>query len=492
MNKRTLKIIFILILSIVMVISIFLSYITYDKRFFEKYEYKTGGVFSSTRELILKPIDKEEEIACIVDKDDNFIRKAPYDRRVEFGIEIKDGPIELSDKEFSPDEDFNNLKRITRKMPINSEEVLTKENYKISQDIIISRLKQTGINDFDIKTNSENGDIILSFSDINESESEKLDKVKRIIETRGEFCVSDYKTGKVYLSNEHLKRVTPYQHAISGVVMEFEFTNDGKEILSDITSKYIKRNKDLTAEELKKLEKEAEEKGEELDITETAALYITLDEHPISMGAFAEPINNGILNIPVSKETASMTLSELDGAMEEAEELKGIIKAGVEPIRYEIFKETRLASPMDKTSIIILISMICIIIFILLIFSIIKYKLSGILAWYMSIVFLSLLFAFSKYTNIAVTLPSIIAMMTLYLIQYVFTIYILNDVKKIGNTNVSKNLFLIIRNTILILIAGLILTFANDTNLSSFGQMICLGEILLLIYNSVFAKNILR
>lgn len=492
MSKRTTKTIFTLILSIVMVIAIFLSYITYDKRFFEDYEYKTGGAFSSTRELIIKPAQKEENIAFIADKEGNILRKAPYDRRVEFGIEIPDGPLELSDKEFSPDEDFKNLKRITKKVPINSEEVLNKENYKISQEIIISRLKKAGIEDFDIKTDSENGSILLRFSDVNEVESEKLEKVKRIIETRGEFCVLDSKTGKVYLSNEHLKKVTPYVHQVAGVVMEFQFNKEGKEILTDITSKYVKRDKNLSEEELKKLEKKAEENNEELDITETAALYMTLDDQPISMGAFEEPINSGTLTIPLSNETSTMNQVELNEALEEAEELAAIIKAGVEPIKYEIFNETRLVSSMDKVNILILLGIVGVIILGVLIYSIIKYRINGILAWYMSVVFLIILFTISKYTNIAVTIPSIIGMVILYLIQYVFTIYILKDVEKVNNTNIGKNMFLIIRNTILIIITGLILTFAKDTNLSSFGQMICLGEILLILYNSIFAKNILR
>lgn len=492
MSKRTIKTIFTLILSIVMVVAIFLSYITYDKRFFESYEYKTGGAFSSTRELIIKPTQKKKDTAFITDKDGNILRKAPQDRRTELGIVIEDGPIKLSDGEFTPDEDLKNLRRLTKNAPLNSEEILTKENYKISQDIILDKLKRAGIEDFDIKTDTETGDIVLSFSDVNEMESKKLDKVKRIIDIRGEFCISDSKTGKVYLSNEHVRKVTPYKHEIAGVVLEFQFNSKGKEILSDITSKYIKRDRDLTEKELKKLEKEAEKNDTELDITETASLIMTVDEEIIALGTFEDQINTGILNIPLSNETAKMNQEEIEEALKEADEFAAIIRAGVEPIKYEIFKETRLVSPIDKIDIIILISIIGIIILAILVYSIIKYKSNGVLAWYMSLVFLIILFTVSKYTNIAITIPSIIAMITLYLIQYVFTIYVLKDVKNLNNTNIGKNIFLITRNTILIILAGLILTFAKDTNLNSFGQMICLGEILLLTYNAIFAKNILK
>lgn len=492
MNRKTIKTIFTLILSIVMIIAIFLSYITYDKRFFEDYEYKKGGAFATTRELIIKPIKKEISMKLITDKKGNIIRKAPFDRGVEIGLPAKDGPLVVDDNEFSPDEDFKNLRLLTKKMPVNEKEVLNEENYKISQSIILERLKKSGIEDFDIKTDSETGDILLRFSDINESESEKLEKVKRVIETRGEFAIMDFKTGKIYINNDNIKKITPYQHETEGIVLELRFDDEGKEVLADITGKYVKREKDLTDKELKKLKKEAEEKGIELNTSETAALFLTVDEEPISVGAFADVIPTGVLSVPLSKETNKMNEKELKEAMDEAEELAAILRAGIEPVRYEIVKETRLVSPMDKTNIIIILIVVAALIIALLVLSIVLYRLNGVLAWYMSTVFLILVFALFKYTNIALTLTSIIAMLVIYLIEYVFTLYVLKDVKTYNETKINKNIFLITKNTIIILIAGLLLTFAKDTNLSSFGQMICLGEILLIIYNAIFSKNILR
>lgn len=492
MSRKTIKTIFTLILSIVMLIAIFLSYITYDKRFFENYEYKTGGAFSSTRELIIKPIDKEVSTKFITDKEGNIIRKAPYDRGSEIGLDAKDGALELSDGEFTPDEEFKDLKLLTKKAPVNEKEVLTEENYKISQDIILERLKKTGVEDFDIKTDAEDGSIVLRFSDINESESKKLEKVKRVIETRGEFTIIDFKTGKVYINNENIKKITPYEHETAGIVLEFQFNEEGKKTLTDITGKYIKRDRDLTEKELAELEKEAEENDTELDITETAILYMAVDGEPISLGAFEDVIPGGTLTIPLSKETSKMKEDELAEAMDEAEELAAIIRVGIEPVRYEIFKETRLVSPMDKTNIIILVSIVAAIIIVLLVVSIVLYRGNGILGWYMSFVFLLIIFAFFKYTNISITIPSILAMVTIYLIEYIFTLYVLKDVKQSNEPNISKNMFLITKNTILILIAGLLLAFSKETNLNSFGQMICLGEILLIIFNAVFAKNILR
>lgn len=493
MSKRTLKTIFTLILSIVMVIAIFLSYITYDKRFFEEdYEFKTGGAFSSTRELIIKPIEKEEQMKFISDKDGNILWKAPYDRGAELGLEAKDGPLELQDSEFSPDENFKNYKRVTKKAAVNEKEILTKENFEESQKIIIDRLRKTGVEDFEIKTNSETGNIVLRFSDVNEAESEKLDKVKRIVETRGEFAVIDAKTGKTFLDNTHIKKLTPYEHQEAGVVLEIEFTKEGKDILSDITSKYIKREKDLTDKERAKLEKEAEEEDKELDTTETAALYMTLDGNPISMGAFEEPINSGTLTIPLSKETNKLTEKDLKEAKDEADELAAIIRAGRETVRYEIFKETRLVSPMDRVNILILVGIIGIIILAMLVVAIVLFRLKGVFAWFLSLVYLIVLYTISKYTSIAITIPSVVAIMILYLIQFVFSLYMLKDVERTGEARVNKNLFLITRNTIIIIIAAIILTFAKETNLSSFGQMICLGEILLIIHNLIFAKNVLN
>ncbi len=492
MNRRTTKTIYTLILTIVMLLAIFLIYMTHDKRFISDYTYETGGAFASTRELIVKPNENEVTKKVITDKDDNIIREAPYDRGAEYGLEAKDGPLELQDYEFTPDKDVKNLKLATVKMPVNEEDILTEENFKLSQKIIIDRLKRAGVNDFDITTNTETGSIVLRFSDINEKESEKLEKVKRVIETRGEFAVIDSKTGKEYLNNTHITKLTPYIHETGGVVIEFEFDKEGKKILSDITSKYVQRDRDLSEEELEELRKEAAENETELNITETAALYMTVDGEPISMGAFEEPINSGSLTIPLSKETNQLTEKEIDEALLEAEELASIIRGGVEPVRYEIFKETRLVSAIDKIDITILISIIAAISLGLLVLSIVLYRSNGLLAWYMSLVFLVVLFAIFKYTNIAFTIPSIIALVVIYIIQFILTLYVLKDVKEKNETNINKNIFLITKNTILLIIAGIILTFSKETDLSSFGQIICLGEIILIIFNYIFAKNILR
>ena len=493
MSRRTTKTIFTIILSIVMVVAIILSYITHDKRFFsDGYKYKTGGAFASTRELIIKPIEKTEKIQVIVDKDGKVLRKAPYDRGKEFGIEPKDGPLTLTDKEYSPDPDFKSLKKVTKNLPLNNKEILTEDNFKLSQENIIKRLKKTGVEDFDIKTDSKTGDIVLRFQDVNEAESKKLDKVKRVLTTRGSFSVMDSKTGKEYLNNSHIKKLTPYVHQTAGVVLEIEFNSEGKKILEDITSKYVKRERKLTDAQLKKLEEEAKKEDKELDTTETAALYMTLDEQPISMGAFEEKITSGTLTIPLSQETNKMKETELKEAEDEGKELTAIIESGVEPVRYDIFKETRLVSPMDKQNIITLLVIVLVLVIALLVLSIVLYRFNGVLGWFLSTVFLLLLFTIFKYTNIAITIPTIVGMITMYLIQYIYTLYILKDVKTKDETNIGKNLFLITRNTILIIVAGVVLTFAKETNLSSFGQIICLGELLLIIYNSIFAKNILK
>lgn len=69
MEKKTNKIITILIVLILIACAVFAQYITYDKRFYKDgFKYNKSGAFANTREILIKPSDVEEDIRFVVDK----------------------------------------------------------------------------------------------------------------------------------------------------------------------------------------------------------------------------------------------------------------------------------------------------------------------------------------------------------------------------------------------------------------------------------------
>lgn len=73
----------------------------------------------------------------------------------QYGIKDKDGKIELHDYEFAVDEEYKNLEIVTKKAKVNPQEVLNKENYIKSQDILLDKFRRVGITDYNVNRNKE-------------------------------------------------------------------------------------------------------------------------------------------------------------------------------------------------------------------------------------------------------------------------------------------------------------------------------------------------
>ncbi len=121
--------------------------------------------------------------------------------------------------------------------PINSKDQLNEENYKICKEIIEKRLSSYGVNDYTVRLNNENGEIIVELY-----ETENTDTVIYNLEYIGEFTLKDSETKEILLNNKDIKSARAvYGTTETGttVYLSIEFNKEGKKKLQEVSKNYV-------------------------------------------------------------------------------------------------------------------------------------------------------------------------------------------------------------------------------------------------------------
>ena len=135
----------------------------------------------------------------------------------------------------------------TEEIKVNSEEILTKENYEASKKVIEKRLEEMQVNNYDIRQNSENGTIILELP-----EDDNTDRTVGQLSLQGKFEIIDKDTNEVLMTNDDLKSVqSKYGTTSSGttsIVLNIQFNKEGTEKFKNITNTYVQTTKTVEQE----------------------------------------------------------------------------------------------------------------------------------------------------------------------------------------------------------------------------------------------------
>ena len=130
-----------------------------------------------------------------------------------------------------------------KEVPVNSEELLIKDNYFKTKELIENRFENLNTSEYIIRMNENNGDLTIYLP-----EDDMTDTTSQFIYSRGQFTVED-ENGQVLMDNSNLKNVkVGYSTNTTGtsVYLSIEFTKEGKAKLeqiskdvSDIKDRYL-------------------------------------------------------------------------------------------------------------------------------------------------------------------------------------------------------------------------------------------------------------
>lgn len=409
----------------------------------------------------------------------------------------------------------------------NSEEILNKENYNKCKKILEKRLEKLGIDDYIIRLDEETGDILIDLI-----EKDTTDVVVSNIASAGKFEIVDKDTNEVLLDNSHIKTTNVMYGSDStstssgtSIYLSIEFNKEGTKILEEITQKYTPASDedeaseesdttedvvdedtvtenttvDSTETENQETEDAVAESTEDETTEETSEdtekqITMKIDDEEIMSTSFEETIRDGKLRLSVGYSTTDT--SELQNYAQNANVMSSIIDSEYLPITYNLEENQLILSDITNTQLMhVEIAMVAVAI-VMLIILIFRYKSLGLLSAISYIGFMAIYTLTIRYTNVQLSINSIFAIGISLILNYILNVKILSKLKnpsEEGKKIDIKNAFIgFIKNIIPITIISVVFCFIDWTAINTYGTTMFWGLALILIYNILITKNLLK
>ncbi len=350
----------------------------------------------------------------------------------------------------------------TEMVKVNKEEVLTKENYQKSKNVLENRILKTGIGQYNFRVDENTGTIWLETEDI-----DYLEQMLGLLITKGELELIDSETDEVLIDNSYIKNCEIIQDDMTskGVYLSIRLNKEGEK----------------KVEELKKMYSELkDDEGNSV----TRSLIFKIDDEQLQTDTYSNILGNKELVYPI--ESVSTTQSMLQTNLIEASNILMILNSGSYPIEYVIESDELLIPNTENIKLIFAI-IITVILTITHIIMVIRYKEKGILGVISGIGYIAVLLLIIRYTNTLITYQSIAALIITTILTYVFIILAINK-----NEDLRKNVKSLISISIPVLIIAIVFSFARQAQVNSFGIALFWGTLISNIYNFLYTKTILE
>jgi len=304
------------------------------------------------------------------------------------------------------------------------------------------------------------------------------------------------------------------------VYEEIELTKDGQAKINELLNDYallatdvteIENAKKASESESTKTESTSEENTESTENTDeqntestetqstteetssnsettkkTAKLYVNDTTYDISK------IEKGKITVKIGASSTNTT--SVNNNISKAAEIAMLENAGKLPADYELdTNRYEYSSITQKEIIYFAITMLAILVIILLVYCVI-YKKSGILASISFVGFVSIFSLLIRYTNVAISIEGISAIIIVMIINLIINREILSKTKKMNLVNEAvkstyKNIYL---KLIPVGILTIVFCLSKWESLSSFGMIMFWGLVLTAIYNVIVTRTLLN
>lgn len=465
-----------------------------------------GGVYIQTQNRMENKV-----------KDYEFGRELNSQRVVE--IKIKEDSAESSSdnsKENSSEEMKN-----TDSSEEKTESELTEKDYENAKKIMEKRLQSLGAQDYTISLNKENGTVRVELP-----ENDNVDMYIYYLYASQKITIKDTDSKDILLNDEMIKGAKySYSNDSKGayqVYEEIELTKDGQAKLNELLNDYallatdvteIENAKKASESESTKTESTSEESTETTENTstdeqntestktqstteetssnsettkKTAKLYVNDTTYDVSK------IEKGKITVKIGSSSSNTT--SVNNNISKAAEIAMLENAGKLPADYEVdTNRYEYSSITQKEIIYFALVMIAILVITLLVYCVI-YKKSGILASISFVGFASIFSLLIRYTNVAISIEGISAIIVVMIINLIINREILSKTKRMNLVNEAvkatyKNVYL---KLIPVGILTIVFCLSKWESLSSFGMIMFWGLVLTAIYNATITRTLLN
>lgn len=458
-NKKTvnLKVVLTILIVILLVMVSFFGIYTKKNGTYSNIikDYNLAMELEGARQVVLKPDESTEKVTK--DSDGNVVENATDDEIKEKGYTTEDTPV-------------------------NSEEVLNKENFDESKKIIAKRLEDYKFDEYQIKEDTDNGTIILELA-----ENDDTDTVLSVINQQGKFEIKDSESKEVLMDNSMIKESKVlYNNTTSGtsVYLDIVFNKEGKQKLEQISKDYATNKEETSSENTGNSTEDTSKTQKEISME--------IDGQTMLTTSFDQPVTNGELQLTVG--SSSKDSDSLKKNIQQAKSTATVLSSGKMPVKYTADTNKYIKENISDKQIKIVAIATIIAIALVSILLIIKYKLKGFLTAILSIGFIAVSLLIIRYTNVYISIAGLIGIITIAIINYLLQFSILKNENKSEEEKVSilkiyaKFLFTILP----IFIISLVFSFATSVLLNSFGMIVFWGILITFLYNIIFTNNILK
>lgn len=393
--------------------------------------------------------------------------------------------------EQATDEEIKEKGYIKEEVPNNSEEIKTEENYNKTKNIIEKRLKSLGVQNYNISLNSKTGEMVVEIP-----EDSNTDSVVANLTTMGKFELIDSQTKEVLLDNSTIKSSDVLYNTTStgtAVYLEIAFNKEGKTKLEEISRTYIKTGESNTTTE--NTTNETTENSNENETTEKK-VTMKIDDQEIMSTSFDEPLTMGKIQLSIG--TATTNSSTLQDYIVQAQSVATVLDNGNLPIKYDIEKNQYILSDITDKELGCIVMVILIIVLVAIIVLIAKFKLNGLLSGLAYIGFIALFVLLLRYANVIISIESIFGIISMLILNYVFTFILLSIIKNnikndnIVNKSIIETYTKFFNRIIPICIMVIAFCFVKWIPISSFGMISFWGLSLIAVYNAVITRSLLK
>lgn len=458
-SLKKIRLIAVLILTVlVIVIGFFGAYARYNGIWTNALpEYNLGMELAGYNELHFELDTTEDTKDVYVDENGNYkgdVIKKQVESDSEESTTIQD-TIEVNPE--------TSYKIENRTIARNDPSKINIENFEKTKKIIQKRLEQYNLYEYNIRQDSVTGKIVLEVPNDNNS-----DLKASLVTTVGALEFVDSETGVILLEDSNLTNAAPYvmtnENGEYEVYMQLDFDETGREILEKVTGEYTQK---------------VDENGN--DVTKT--VEVRLDGQAIISTSFKEPVSSGTIHVPMGDPT--FDYDEYYQLVANVQEVANLLNEEKLPLVYKITDEVGMQSIVTENTINVAVVSYAVITLLITICMIIKYKFEGLRQAIFNFGYLATLLILFRYTEVVITFNSLIAIVGLIVINYIFSIKFLNKLKKENNRKIAlklslKELYLAI---VPVGIVAIIFTFMSAIVINSVGMTLFWGLILQLLFS---------
>lgn len=357
----------------------------------------------------------------------------------------------------------------TEKIKANEDSALTKENYEKTKSIIEKRLNSIGATEYSIRLNDKTGEMIVELS--------SNDNVSYLyqtgISTKGEFRVIDSQTGVVLLDASHLAKAGTTTYSADGatytVLLQLELTNEGAEILKDISKKYVQYT---------------DENGE----TKTDYISFQIDGSSIYTTYFGEEYTANVINIPVGQDIDDPEI--IEAYLESTDAIAKLLNLGALPVTYTGNGGYLIESGISDLFVLRIALIVALVIVVVMLT--VKYKLNGFVAGILNAAFAGTLILVLKYLSIVISISAMISFVAIIVANILFIKKYLEKIAEGNEVSYTKSLLGFYGLIFPIIVVAFIFTlFSTNASITGIGMILFWGLLLEIIFNAIFVRTIL-